>query len=218
MPRRRTRKAGLSNKPRVELEPTAPSRGIDARILEPGERSGPPSMKTISQSDGTFDLTDAVAELMEHPRISWNFRDLYNVHAVLKVELPRGRGRRAKLIIQGALEDDSDDDFGSRLAQLQQGDRSVRISGRYRFRGLAGSPAYGPAPGSAKRSIHSSGGISFGSERGSHDRPCPALAASDGLLAKPAKSSIIPQERPRLAAVLIRDHNSKGTSSRALRA
>ena len=73
-------------------------------------------MKIISLSDGTFDLTDAVAELVEHPRISWNFRDPYNVHAVLKAELPRDRVRRAKLIIQGALEDDSDDDFGGRLA------------------------------------------------------------------------------------------------------
>lgn len=82
-------------------------------------------MKIISQSHGTFDLTDAVAELVEHPRISWNFRDPYNVHAVLKVELPRGRVRRTKLTIHAVLEDDSDDDFGSRLAQLQQGGRTV---------------------------------------------------------------------------------------------
>ena len=58
----------MSNKPRVELEPDAPSGGITARILEPGEQSGPPSMKIISLSDGTFDLTDAVAELVEFPR------------------------------------------------------------------------------------------------------------------------------------------------------
>ena len=125
----------MSSKPRVELEPAAPSGCITARILERGEQSGPPSMKIIALLDGTFDLTDAVAELVERPRISWNFRDPYNVHAVLKVELPRGRIRRAKLTIHAALEDDSDDDFGGRLAQLQQGDRSVRISGRYRFRG-----------------------------------------------------------------------------------
>ena len=130
----------MSSKPRVELEPTAPSGCVTARILERGEQSGPPSMKIFSQSDGTFDLTGAVAELLERPRISWNFRDPYNVHAVLKVELPHGRVHRAKLIIHAALEDDSDDDFGSRLAQLQQGDRCIRISGRYRFCDLAENP------------------------------------------------------------------------------
>lgn len=94
-------------------------------------------MKTVSLSDGTFDLTDAVAELLEHPRISAGFRDIDVIDAVLQVELPCSRTPRAELSLWAAIDGDSDDDCGSRLAQLQQGDRSIRISGRYRFRGSA---------------------------------------------------------------------------------
>lgn len=130
----------MSRNRHVELESAAPSGRIVARILETGEAAGPPSMKTISESQGTFYLTDVVAELVENPTISAGFRDIDVIDAVLQVELPCSRTPRAELSLWAAIDGDSDDDFGRRLAQLRKGDRSIRISGRYRFRDSAGSP------------------------------------------------------------------------------